>query len=174
MTKYELILSVCETGSFTATAELYNYTQPAVSQAVKSVEKELGIQLFKRTKNGMELMPNVDCIIEMIRRICDMEKEMHQKAMELNGLESGTLRIGVEQSIAYQWLPNVLKEFSKQYPNIQFEVSINGYQDMKEGLQNNTYDCIFTSDSGCESEFIFYPLGHDELMLVTSRKHDWH
>lgn len=53
MTKYEMILSVYHTHSISVTAEKYNYTQSAISQAIKSFEKELGLPLFKRTKNGM-------------------------------------------------------------------------------------------------------------------------
>lgn len=50
MTKYEMILSVYHTHSISVTAEKYNYTQSAISQAIKSFEKELGLPLFKRTK----------------------------------------------------------------------------------------------------------------------------
>ena len=55
MNKYQTILSVCETRSISKTAALLNYTQSAVSQTIKNFEKELGLELFIRSKNGMEL-----------------------------------------------------------------------------------------------------------------------
>lgn len=63
MTKYEMILSVYHTHSISVTAEKYNYTQSAISQAIKSFEKELGLPLFKRTKNGMLPISNTEEII---------------------------------------------------------------------------------------------------------------
>ena len=63
MTKYEMILSVYHTHSISVTAEKYNYTQSAISQAIKSFEKELGFPLFKRTKNGMLPISNTEEII---------------------------------------------------------------------------------------------------------------
>ncbi len=53
MLKYDIILDICNTHSLSATAEKYSYSQPAVSQIVKNFEKELGMQLFTRTKGGM-------------------------------------------------------------------------------------------------------------------------
>ncbi len=50
MTKYEMILSVYHTHSISVTAEKYNYTQSAISQAIKSFEKELGLPLLKERK----------------------------------------------------------------------------------------------------------------------------
>ena len=54
MNKYKTILSVCETHSLSRTAALLNYTQSAVSQTIKNFEKELGLEIFIRSKNGME------------------------------------------------------------------------------------------------------------------------
>ena len=67
MTKYEMILSVYHTHSISVTAEKYNYTQSAISQAIKSFEKELGLPLFKRTKNGMLPISNTEEIIRELR-----------------------------------------------------------------------------------------------------------
>lgn len=56
MSKYEIILDVCNTGSISKTAAKFNYTQSAVSQLIKNFERELGISLFKRTKQGVQLL----------------------------------------------------------------------------------------------------------------------
>ena len=54
MSKYQTILAVCETHSISKAASKLNYTQSAVSQTIKNFEKELGVPLFKRSKQGME------------------------------------------------------------------------------------------------------------------------
>ena len=70
MSKYEIILDVCKTGSISKTAAKFNYTQSAVSQLIKSFEKELGLSLFKRTKHGVSLLPNTEEIVHSLETIC--------------------------------------------------------------------------------------------------------
>lgn len=171
MTKFEIILSVCKTHSISATAEKYNYTQSAISQTVKNFEKELGMPLFIRTKSGMQLMPNTEGIVESLKNICREEQIIQETASRLTSLESGYIRIGSVQSISYHWLPDILKEFSEKYPNIIFDITIGGSQDILDKLNDNELDVIFSSNYNLPANVSFYPLGHDELMLLTSRDH---
>jgi len=69
MNKYKTILSVCETHSLSRTAALLNYTQSAVSQTIKNFEKELGLEIFIRSKNGMELKSDMTWILESLRKM---------------------------------------------------------------------------------------------------------
>ena len=132
MNKYEIILDVCETHSISKTAEKLNYTQSAISQAIRSYEKELGFPLFKRSKSGMDLLLGTEEIIESLRIICREEQQINRLAARLNGLDTGYIRIGTIQSIAYHWLPDILKEFSSVYPNINFELTVDGFSGLKE------------------------------------------
>ena len=108
MNKYEIILNVCETHSISKTAAQLNYTQSAISQAIKGYEKELGFPLFKRSKHGMELMPNTEEILESLKIICAEENRISQIAANLTSLDSGYIRIGTIQSVSYHWLPDIL------------------------------------------------------------------
>ncbi len=171
MLKYDIILDICETHSLSATAEKFSYSQPAVSQIVKNFEKELGMPLFTRGKNGMQLLPNTEGIVMSLRKICQEEEHIHQIASRLTSLESGNIRIGAIQSICYHWLPDILREFSEEYPNITFEVTVGGSQKIHDKLQRNELDIIFSSDYKLAPNVTFYPLGSDELMVLTSRTH---
>lgn len=115
MTKYEMILSVYHTHSISVTAEKYNYTQSAISQAIKSFEKELGLPLFKRTvaccQSQIQKKLSGNC-----RTICDAENRIADIASNLTSLKNGYIHIGTIKSIAYNWLPSMVKNFSK---NIQ-------------------------------------------------------
>lgn len=170
MNKYEIILSVCETHSISKTASKLNYTQSAISQAIKGFEKELGITLFRRSKLGMDLMPNTESIIESIKIICKEERKMTQLAANIANLDSGNIRIGTIQSISYHWLPDILKQFSEDYPNICFELTVDGFSTLKEKILSNQLDCIFLSQYSVPN-LPFIPLDKDELMLVTPIGH---
>lgn len=170
MNKYDIIISVCDTHSISKTAAELNYTQSAISQAIKNFERELGFPLFKRSKHGMELMPNTEEIIESLKVICREKNRINQIASSLTSLESGYIRIGTIQSISYHWLPDILKHFSALYPNIRFEMTVDGFSPLKEKLQAGHLDCIFVSRYSVP-DLPFIPIGDDELLLVTPRSH---
>lgn len=170
MSKYEIILDVYHTCSFSVTAEKYNYTQSAVSQIVRNYEKKIGLPLFKRTHNTIEPLPNTEHIMHELQKICDAEQQIIHISDQLNNLETGFIRIGTIQSIAYHWLPDILKDFSVQYPNIQFEVYVYGFCELNAMMENNKLDLCFTSEYAAP-ELEFSPLGSDELLLVTPRGH---
>lgn len=170
MSKYEIILDVYHTCSFSVTAEKFNYTQSAVSQIVRNYEKKIGLPLFKRTHNTIEPLPNTEHIISELQKICDAEQRIIDISDRLNNLESGFIRIGTVQSIAYHWLPDILKDFSVQYPNIQFEIYVYGFRELNALTESNQLDLCFTSEYAAP-HLEFSPLGTDELLLVTPRGH---
>lgn len=171
MTKYEMILSVYHTHSISVTAEKYNYTQSAISQAIKSFEKELGLPLFKRTKNGMLPISNTEEIIRELRTICDAENRIADIASNLTSLKNGYIHIGTIKSIAYNWLPVMVKNFSEKYPNIHFRISMGSSSQLRDKLNQNEVDCIFVSNYLLPDNLEFYPMDTDELMLLTARNH---
>ena len=170
MSKYEIILDVCKTGSISKTAAKFNYTQSAVSQLMKSFEKERGLSLFKRTKHGVSLLPNTEEIVHSLETICYEEKKIQQTAADLLSLDSGYIRIGSIQSISYHWLPDILRKFSEVYPKITFDLYVEGFRPLIANLKNNKLDCIFVSRYSVP-DYPFIPLGKDELMLVTPKEH---
>lgn len=170
MSKYEIILDVYHTCSLSITAEKYNYTQSAVSQIVKNYEKKIGLPLFKRTHNTIEPLPNTEHIIQELQKICDAEQQILHISNQLNSLESGFIRLGTIQSIAYHWLPDILRDFSVQYPNIQFEIYVYGFRELNALAASNKLDLCFTSEYAAP-QLEFSPLGSDELLLATPRGH---
>ena len=93
-----------------------------------------------------------------------------QIVSNINNLDSGFIRIGTVQSIAYNWLPGVLKNFSAEYPNITFRLYVDGFQNLTEKLHKKELDCIFVSQYVAK-DFPNLPVGTDELVLVTSLDH---
>ena len=88
VSKYEIILDVCRTGSISKTAVKFNYTQSAVSQLIKNYEKELGVALFRRTKQGVQLLPDAREIVHCLENISSEEKKIRQIVDDLNSLDS--------------------------------------------------------------------------------------
>ncbi len=170
MNRYEIIKAVYKTKNISRAASELNYTQSAISQAIKNFENELGIQLFKRSKNGMEAMPYTQEIMNCINDICESEKKIYKISSNLTSLENGYIRIGSVQSISYNWLPEILCMFSSAYPNISFELTVAGFDELLYKIKNNKLDCIFISEY-VAANLNFTAVGKDELVLVTPLNH---
>ena len=84
---------------------------------------------------------------------------------DLKGLQSGLIRIGTISSVAPHWLPNILKEFQKDYPNIDYELLLGDYTEIEDWIQTGKVDCGFLIlPTRPEIETIF--LMKDRLMAV--------
>lgn len=108
MSKYDIILDVYENQSISKAAAKHNYTQSAVSQTIRNYEKEIGLKLFKRSKNGMEPLPGTEPIFTELKNMRACDERIGQIAANINNLNSGFIRIGTIQSIAYHWPINWL------------------------------------------------------------------
>ncbi|WP_068455071.1 LysR family transcriptional regulator [Aedoeadaptatus pacaensis] len=170
MSKIDFILDVYETHSISKTATRLNYTQSAVSQAISNYEKEIGIALFKRSKAGMTPLPGTEKIFEELKNIQSSRAHIEQFAAKISGLEVGLIRIGTIQSIAYHWLPGILKKFTALYPKITFQLYVSSFQELNYKLQEGELDCIFTSEYAAQ-DLPNTTLGEDELMLVMPKHH---
>ena len=134
------------------------------------MKKKIGLKLFKRSKNGMEALPGTEPIFEELMHIRSANTRIDQIVSNINNLDSGFIRIGTVQSIAYNWLPGVLKNFSAEYPNITFQLYVDGFQNLTKKLRKKELDCIFVSQYVAK-DFPNLPVGTDELVLVTSLDH---
>lgn len=170
MNKYKVILTVYEEKSISKAANKLNYTHSAVSQTIKAYEKQLGVSLFCRTKHGMEANPFCESIFDCLKVVCFELDHLEHVARDLQSIDKGKIRIGTIQSVAYHWLPDLLKDFSEKYPNVDFHMTVDGFQGLHKRLEDREVDLIYTTSVAAEG-ISFIPLFKDELMLVTPVNH---
>ena len=76
--KYEVFLKAVETKSFTKTAEYFQYTQSAISQTIKNMERDLGITLFLRTRKGLILSAEGEALYFPIQEIVQKQRYLEE------------------------------------------------------------------------------------------------
>lgn len=170
MSKYAIILTVCEMGNISKAAAKLNYSQSAVSQAIQSFEKDLGVTLFRRSRSGVQVLPGAEDVVHALRMIVKQEKRIEDIAQMLKNLEQGLVRIGAISTIATTWLPKLLSAFSAQYPQIKFELSVESFQGIHDMLKEEKVDFAFSSRLESQ-DFEFIPLMKDELVLALPVDH---
>ncbi len=168
--KYRAFAAAVEQGSFTKAAQTLNYTQSGVSRMISDLEKEWGLELLERGKSGVRLTSDGRKLLPLVKNICGEYEKLLTRVNEIKGLKSGLIRIGAFSSAASCWLPNIVREFQKDYPDIEYEVILGDYDEIEQWIREGKVDCGFLRlPAREEMETIF--LEQDRLLVVLPEGH---
>lgn len=145
MQRYIALLKVIEVGSFTKAADLLGYTQPALSQMIASLEKELSIKILYRSRYGIRLTPEGERLYPSIQNSVLQYEAMRRTADEIRGLDSGVVRIGTVSSVSCHWLPGIIRAFWQKHPNIQIVLYQGDYTSIPEWVRTGAIDFGFVN-----------------------------
>ena len=170
ISKYLAFTAAVEYGSFTKAAEMLNYTQSAISRMISDLENEWKISLLERNKSGVRLTSDGLKLSPYAKDICDKYRDLQMQIDELNGLQSGIIRIGTFSSVATHWLPNIIKAFQRDYPNIDYEILLGDYTEIESWISEGRVDCGFLRlPAHNELETIFWE--QDRLLAILPENH---
>lgn len=123
MEYYKVFYETAQAGSVSAAARTLCITQPAVSQAIKNLEKELGGDLFVRTSKGLKLTKEGNVLYSYIKQGYELIKLGEEKYKNMLNLDSGEIVIGAsDMSLQFYLLP-YLEKYHELYPNIKISVT---------------------------------------------------
>ncbi|MEG0306372.1 MAG: LysR family transcriptional regulator [Clostridium sp.] len=128
ISRLDLYRVFCQVGkhqSFSKAAKALYMTQPAVSQSIMQLERELDIRLFTRTSKGVVLTNEGKLLFEYASSAINLINVGEEKLLETKNLMTGNLKIGVGDTISRYFLLPYLEKFHNEYPNIKFKI-ING------------------------------------------------
>ncbi|MCM1272196.1 MAG: LysR family transcriptional regulator [Clostridium sp.] len=168
--KYMAFVKTVEYGSLTKAAEILHYSQSGISRMINDLEKEWKVILLERGKTGVKLTSDGLRLLPYAKNVCVEYEKLQIQVDELNGLQSGLIRIGTFSSVATHWLPNMIKAFQKDYPNIDYELLLGDYTEIEEWISNGRVDCGFLRlPSHNDFETIF--LEQDKLLAILPENH---
>ena len=168
--KYLAFLKTVEYGSITRAAEVLSYSQSGVSRMIQDIEKEWGLSLLERSRGGVRLTSDGTKLLPRIQSLCAEYEAMQRQVEELKGMRSGLIRIGTFSSVATHWLPNIIREFQKDYPEIEYELLLGDYTEIEAWIQEGRVDCGFLRlPTLPEFDTIF--LEQDDFLVILPEKH---
>lgn len=168
--KYLAFLKTVEYGSITKAAEILSYSQSGVSRMIQDIEKEWGLSLLERSRGGVRLTSDGMKLLPYIQSLCTEYEALQKQVQELKGMESGLIRIGTFSSAATHWLPNIIREFQKDYPNIEYELLLGDYTEIETWIQEGRVDCGFLRlPTLPEFDTIF--LEQDDFLVILPENH---
>jgi len=166
----QAFVTVAQVNSFTAAASILGIGQSAVSHAIKSIEKELGITLFVRGKADIILTEVGSNILAKAHSVLSLFESIKQTAYESKNLQQGVLKIGsFGPSFSAQLLPIILAEYRVRYPNIKVYVEEGEDHLVREWIANRKVDlgCIILPEPALDHIY----LTTDKLSVVLPVNH---
>jgi len=136
----QYFVAVAETRHFTRAAELVHVAQPSLSQQIRSLERELGADLFLRARGNITLTDAGEALLPLARRILADAETARQEVQELAQLKSGRVRLGATPSLCTGLLPDVLRAFHDRYPGIRLMIEEGGSHDLVRELARGALD----------------------------------
>lgn len=159
-----------DTGSFTKAAERLNYTPSGVSQLVGALENETGLTLLRRTRKGVTLTSDGEILLPAVREFLEKENRIYELAAEVKGLLVGSVTIAAYSSISTHWLPEVIRDFEQDYPQIEIRLMEGIRQEVTRWLDEKKADIGFLSYQE-PMPYEWTPLDYDEMLAVLPKDH---
>ena len=163
-------IKTVETGSFTKAATELNYAQSSVSKMIADLEKEWGMTLLERNRNGVQVTSSGEQVLPYARRLIDDYRKLEAQVDAMNGLETGRIRIGPFARVAIHWLPNIIAEFQKEYPGIEYELLMGDYEEVENWILEGRVDCGFLR-LPVRTGLNTIALKQDEYLVVLPEEH---
>ncbi len=137
---------VAETENFTKAARILNISQPALSQAMKALQVEVGCPLFDYKGRGVELNVFGRIFLEHVTDALNSLDEGKSKIHMLISPDSGTVRLSCLYSLGVNMIPYIVKEFRKEYPKIAIQLSQHPTMIQLGLLEEGKVDLCFCTD----------------------------
>lgn len=115
------------------------------------------------TSTGVELFPYAS-------RLCTEFDKLKMKIDDMNGLQSGIIRIGTFSSAATHWIPNIIKAFQEEYPNVEYELLLGAYEEIEDWIGEGRVDLGFTR-LATKKSFDCIEIARDEQMVILPKNH---
>ncbi len=141
--KYVVTLS--NMGSFSGAAEFLQISQPSLSQYIKKIEKELGVELFERANGRVRLTDAGKVYLETGQKMLDLEKDMQNRIHDVTNYKSGSIILGTSPFRCATMMPAIVKKFKEQYPGMQLVIQEMATRELQEAAEKNEFDLCLTT-----------------------------
>lgn len=169
-----VFIEVVESKSFTRAAQKLHMTQPAVSQSIKSLEQKIGTKLIERNNKQLHVNKAGEIVYVIGKKIIANYEQMGALVSELENEPSGNLKIGASYTIGEYLLPKIVKNLSKQFPQITPHILIGNTKEIGEMLLNHEIDVGLIEGNFKDEKMNHLLFTTDEMYIIASGRKNLH
>jgi LysR family hydrogen peroxide-inducible transcriptional activator len=158
--------TLARVGHFGRAAAECAVTQPALSMQIQELEREIGVPLVERRRDGLALTPEGAQILVRCRAILSEVDEIRHFASQ-SGTLSGSLRLGIIPTAGPYLLPDLLPALGQSHPAVKLQVRETRTARLLDELQHGNLDVIIAALPLDSAEIASQPLFDDRFLLAT-------
>lgn len=149
---YRIFYVVAKHKHMTRASEELHISQPAISQSIKKLEEELGGTLFLRSNKGMELTEEGHMFYEYVKGALELINNAENEFTSYKDLSKGEIKIGCSTSLTKLVLLDTIKEFHKDYPNINIDIKNDLTSNLIQDLKVGKLDFVIFNESNIKEK----------------------
>lgn len=166
-------LSIVDTGSFSAAADEHFISQSSLSKMILTLEKELRVSLFDRSKRKVALTDAGQAFLSHARKIVADNKAMLFD-MEHYRTDTDSFFIGTIPVMAQYGIATLVSQFRDRHPNVHFHLEEIGGSNIIRSLEDHRFDIVFTRHNYLDDElFESVEIRKDKLVLVVAKNNHY-
>lgn len=169
--KYEALLLSVELGSFSKAADKLGITQSGLTHMMNSLEKEIGFSVLSRNFNGVQLTPKGEKLLEDIKNLVESSRRLQNKINYIKESSKKTITIGSSTSVSIAWVLPIIKEFNREYPDINVEIRGGTIEQNYSWVKDGLVDFAFASNQQ-DAQTAFIHLNDDPLVAVLPEEYE--
>lgn len=151
MRHFRIFMAVANSGSVSRAAEEMCVAQPTISTVIRELEDHYGTCFFERTSQRMKITAEGRALMEYAGHLLSLYEDTGQS---FQGAEvKGTLRVGASVNVGIYYLPELVKEFNRKFPNVTVQAKVNTAETVEQLLLENQVDLALIG-GGVRSEMI--------------------
>jgi len=165
--------AVAQKRSFTKAEEIVHRTQPTISGQISALERVYRTTLFNRSGREIVLTESGKILYDYAKRILELVDKSKDKVNELKRIVSGDLIIGASTIPGTYILPNILKDFKKEYPDVNISLQISNSEDVIYKILEHTLEIGAVGEKIKDKRLKYMHLAKDRIVLVVAPHHRW-
>ena len=146
-------VTIIEEGSITAAARKLYVSQPSLSQMLRQIEKESGLELLDRSTVPMKLTYAGEKYLECARSVLTANEKLENQLKDIRQESSGHLRLGISIQRGMRVFPRIMPYFTSKYPDVSFELREAGSARLEEMLRYGEIDLAFAAIESTSARF---------------------
>ncbi len=168
---FKLVSVIAKEGTLAKASEKLFLTQPALSYQLKEIETQLGTKVFNRVNKKLILTETGELMLSYSNRILgEVEGFSREIETQLKG-EVGTIRLIAESNTCFHWLPKILKQHQREYPNVEFRLRSTGTRSPDELLLNGQVDIAIVCRKAQDNNITYANLFADDVVALVPSDH---
>lgn len=161
--KIKVLLQAVDNGSLLSTASKLGYTQAGLTHMMNSLENELGVVLLRRGKFGVQLTEEGKRLQPLFKELIAAGEKIETEVDLILEQKASVIRLAAISSVVRTWLPDVIRAFQKENPEITLEIK-EGDDRLYQWFDQGRIDMCITSNILMRKDFV--PLTTDDFFAV--------